>query len=254
MLLFLNPDLSGRVHELSIHWMPDDLGEVLNKGGQALKIKFSEKIKQNLISHCYGNVGILQKLTLEMLDNASIIEEKDSEYEFSDNSALDSAALYYADQLNPLYQQFARRVATGIRTKKSSTGIYAHSMAVIMSSTDEQLINGLNVDDIFYLANKRQPIIQKGNLRSILEKLDGLQIDTDGRGLVLTYNEATGDVTIIDKQLLLYRKFCTVKWPWEDLISEVDNRRTKRCTRRIFRRRAIAREYLVVLKDFVNLP
>lgn len=49
-----------------------------------------------------------------------------------------------------------------------------------------------------------------------------LQVDDDGRGLVLSYNEATAEVSIVDRQLLLYRRYATVKWPWEDMISEAD--------------------------------
>jgi len=55
-----------------------------------------------------------------------------------------------------------------------------------------------------------------------LEKIESLQIDQDGRGLVLGYSSASEELTIVDRQLLLYRQFATVKWPWEDLITEAD--------------------------------
>jgi hypothetical protein len=135
---------------------------------------------------------------------------------------LESAALFYADQLNPLYQQFARRVSGGIRNRKDSTGIYAHAMAVIMDAADDKLIDGLKIDEIFDIAHARQPRIQKGNLRTVLEKIESLQVDDDGRGLVIAYNDSTGDITAVDRQLLLYRQFCTVRWPWEDLIAEAE--------------------------------
>jgi len=47
-----------------------------------------------------------------------------------------------------------------------------------------------------------------------------LQVDEDGRGLVLAYNASSADVTIVDRQILLYRRYSTSKWPWEDLITE----------------------------------
>jgi len=55
----------------------------------------------------------------------------------------------------------------------------------------------------------------------VLEKFEALQVDDDGRGLVLSYNNATSEMTVVDRQLLLYRRYATVKWPWEDLIREV---------------------------------
>lgn len=56
----------------------------------------------------------------------------------------------------------------------------------------------------------------------MLEKIESLQVDDDGRGLVIAYNDSTGDITAVDRQLLLYRQFCTVRWPWEDLIAEAE--------------------------------
>ena len=128
----------------------------------------------------------------------------------------------YADQLNALYQQFAKRVSGGIRIRKDSTGIYAHAMAVILSAPDELLMKGLHLDTIFEAAHRRQGRVQKGNLRKVLDKFEELQVDEDGRGLVLSYNEASEEVTVVDRQLLLYRRYATVKWPWEEMIAEAD--------------------------------
>jgi hypothetical protein len=222
MLLFLNQDLTGRVHEIPISWSLADLENVLDKGGGALNLQFSPRFKERAIDLCYGNVGILQKLTLETLDHTGLTTGKWTSHGFDNLDALESAALFYADQLNPLYQQFARRVSGGIRNRKDSTGIYAHAMAVIMDAADDKLIDGLKIDEIFDIAHARQPRIQKGNLRTVLEKIESLQVDDDGRGLVIAYNDSTGDITAVDRQLLLYRQFCTVRWPWEDLIAEAE--------------------------------
>jgi hypothetical protein len=51
-------------------------------------------------------------------------------------------------------------------------------------------------------------------------KIDGLQIDTDGRGLVVTYIKDDQKVLNVDRQLLFYRKYLTISWPWEELIVE----------------------------------
>jgi hypothetical protein len=65
---------------------------------------------------------------------------------------------------------------------------------------------------------------------AILEKIESLQVDKDGRGLILDYNETNGDVTVVDRQLLLYRRFCTVRWPWEDLIQEAERQAGEQAT------------------------
>lgn len=220
MLIFLNPDLSGRIEEVPIFWSGDDLRRVLKKGGQALNLEFPEEFAAACVNDCYGNVGILQALTLKALDAMGIVEAASDRTTVNRLDALQSAALQYADQLNPLYQQFAKRVSGGIRTRQDSTGIYAYAMSVILDAPDELALRSIGLDYIFQKASAREPRIQKGNLRVVLEKFEHLQVDEEGRGLVIAYNEAEEEISVVDRQLLLYRKYCTVKWPWEDLIRE----------------------------------
>ncbi len=222
MLLYLNPDLTGRVHEVPIVWRPEDLRQIFIKGGSALNLEFSRQVQDRAITDCHENAGILQTLILGMLDRLGIDEEQDHITLVDDLDALEHSELFYADQLNPLYQQFARRVARGIRIRQNATGIYAHAMASVLSADDSDLIRGVPLDRIFAETHSREPRIQKGNLRTVLERIEELQVDDDGRGLVLAYNEANGDVTVVDRQVLLYRKYSTVKWPWEDLIREAE--------------------------------
>jgi hypothetical protein len=222
MLIHLNPDLSGRIEEVSIYWSDADLDQVITKGGNALKLNFSDAMKRRAISECFGNAGILQKLVLDTLDQLGITEEQSTNANVIDLGALESAELAYAEQLNPLYQQFATRVSKGIRNRQDSTGIYAHAIAVILEADDQTLMKGITRDQIYEIAHSRQNRIQKGNLGKVLEKFEELQVDSEGRGLVLSYNEATTEVAVVDRQLLLYRRYATVKWPWEDMIKEAD--------------------------------
>jgi hypothetical protein len=222
LLLHLNPDLTGRVTEVPIDWTPEDLEAILTKGGDALNIKFEQDVRTRLIPRAYSNAGLLQQLTLLTLDEAGITDKRFRTQTIADGNHVDNASMAYAEQLNPVYQQFAKRVAAGMRTRKNATGIYAHAMAVIMDASDQDLTSGLHARAIFEKASKRQRRIQYANLKAILEKLPELQIDDDGRGLILGYSPATDEITIVDRQLLLYRQFATVKWPWEDLIREAD--------------------------------
>ena len=222
LILHLNGDLAGRIHELSIDWNQNDLAEVIDNGSQALNIQFTSRIRNCLIEDSFGTVGIIQRLLLSTLDNTMIFEEQKKETIVDDFSAYESAGMDYAEQLNTLYQTFANRVAGGIRIRTKSTGIYAHMMAVVLEADDATLTGGMSIDRIFRQASSRESRIQKGNLRTILEKIDKLQIDDDGRGLIITYDQAQARVYIVDRQLFLYRKFATVKWPWETLIEVAD--------------------------------
>ncbi|OWA33495.1 hypothetical protein B9G55_22835 [Saccharibacillus sp. O16] len=222
MLIYLNADLSGRIKEFSIYWSDEDLKTVISKGSNALNIKIADSLIDQLVSNCFGNVGILQQLILLTLDEAELFEKQNVEVAVTDAINFSNAAQVYADQLNALYQQFAKTVSYGIRRRRDSTGIYAHAMAVIVDASDEKLINGLDLDEVFRISHQRQPRILKNNMRVILTKLEELQVDEDGRGLVIAFNESTDEITAVDRQLLFYRRHLTVNWPWEDLIAEAE--------------------------------
>lgn len=220
MLIYLNPDLAGRMEEISIYWSDYDLQCIIEKGSTALGVLFVEALKSRLVLDSFGNAGLLQKLVLNTLDEVGITEEQYPITTIDDVSAGEAAGMKYAEQLNPAYQQFAKRVSSGIRSRTDATGIYAYAMAVIMDESDDDLKKGLDLHTIFTKANARQPRIKKGNLRTVLEKFEGLQIDDDGRGLVLSFNEATDEIHVVDRQVLLYRKYATVKWPWDSMVLE----------------------------------
>ena len=167
---------------------------------------------------------MLQKLSLRLIDDELGIHDSAPEGQeviLDKVPEVQDAAMHVAEQLNQLYQAFAKRVCDGIRTRRNSTGIYAHAMAAVMSAKDDDLSVGLAARVIYERAHDRQPRIQFGNLKTVLMHFQELQVDEDGRGLVVAYDPQDEKVSVVDKQLLLYRKFATVKWPWEDLIEEV---------------------------------
>lgn len=224
MLITLNPDLSDRIEELSVTWSEAEIKQVFNKGCAALNLRPTDAVVTKLASISYGSVGLFQKLALRYLDDELGITEgapDGQEILVEDEAKIDDAAMHSAEQLNQLYQTFAKRVCEGIRARKNSTGIYAHGMAAIMAAPDEALTAGISARDIHAVAHSRQPRILLNNLKSALTKFPELQVDKEGRGLVLTYDTQGEIVSVVDRQLLLYRRFATVRWPWEELIEEV---------------------------------
>lgn len=220
MFVRLNGELSGRIEEISIEWGPDDLRAIIANGSSALGLVLSRDIQNRAIVDAFGNAGLLQRLVLRTLDEAGISCEQSSLVTIDDVACYEGAAMAVADQLNGVYQKFGERVASGIRTRADATGIYAHAMAAIVGAEDGLHMKGIPVDYIFDVAHERQPRIQKSNLKSVLTKIDGLQVDKDGRGLVVTYDDDKECVLNVDRQLLFYRRYLTVSWPWEQIISE----------------------------------
>ena len=222
LLTYMNPDLTGRIEEISIEWTDDELRQVIDNGSQALKIQIDDNIKNDMICDSFGNVGILQSLLLRLVeDEAGIEETQDFNTPIVNPVFYDNAAKGYANQLDGLYQQFAQTLSTGIRQrKKKSTGIYALSMEAIVNATDRQLMKGFSRNDIYTITNRKEPRIKKGNLKSVLKKLVELQRPETGRSLVISYDESIDSVFAIDLQLLFYRKHHTMKWPWEEMAEE----------------------------------
>ena len=94
------------------------------------------------------------------------------------------------------------------------------------TSTTANLLKkyGLSRNKIFMYANGKEPRVQKGNLKTVLGKLVDLQKPESGRGLVISYDEATDVIFVVDYQLLFYRKHHIMRWPWEEMIEEAQQK------------------------------
>jgi len=57
-------------------------------------------------------------------------------------------------------------------------------------------------------------------LRTVLRKFREIQIDDRGKGLVLTFDDLTESIIVVDRGLVFYRKYMTAKWPFERLIED----------------------------------
>jgi hypothetical protein len=225
-LLSLNRDLVNRMREHSVVWSDADLDKIFLRGGPALNVTFDSAFRTRAVAVSYGNAGILQRIILDSLDELGIEEEQDKLLEVDNVEVLETVGLSYAEDLNGVYQPFAKRVSAGIRTRQNATGIYAHAMAAALEASDRELIRGVHIDTIFAKASGREPRIIKGNLKTALGRIESLQVDSEGRGLVLSY--ADEHVRVVDRELLLYRQYQTVHWPWEDLINDAETNEFER--------------------------
>jgi len=219
-LTYLNPDLTGRMTEISVIWTKDDLAESLLKGASALNCEVPIRIVNNLVDDSYGNIGVLQSLALHLFDAFKIDGWREERRVLSGSAQVDLAGMVFANQLEAVYKNFAERVSNGIRQRKNSTRIYAHAMWTIFELPDDVLLDGASCDLIFELSHKRERRIQKGNLRSVLRKFDELQVDTHGKGLILTFDEGNDAVLVVDRTVLFFRKYRTYPWPWETIAKD----------------------------------
>ena len=221
LLTFMNPDLTGRIEEISVSWKNEELREVIRLGSQALNIEIDSNIQRDMIADSFGNVGILQSLLLKLVEDEADIEETQAiKLNIVNPEFYINAAKAYATQLDGRYQQFAQTLSIGIRQRKKSTGIYALAMEAIVNATDGQLMYGFSRNEIFIIANGKEPRVKKGNLKTVLGKLVELQKPEAGRSLVISYDESIDSIFAVDLQFLFYRKHHTMQWPWEEMAEE----------------------------------
>jgi hypothetical protein len=120
-LTYLNPDLSGRITEVSVDWSRDELRKSFEKGCAALKVLPEREIAERISQDSYSNIGILQTLAANLMDAYGINKDQKETVELTDISKLDDAGMAYADQLEAVYSLFAERVSDGIRKRKDAT-------------------------------------------------------------------------------------------------------------------------------------
>jgi hypothetical protein len=222
LLIHLNPDLSGRIEEISIYWSEGDLRKVIEQGCSALNVSISEEISSVIVKDSFNTVGILQQLMIRLLDHSGV-ERKNSTISYIYNKEdYESVAMNYAEQLNALYQTFSKNVADGIRKRKNATGIYAHMLAVILETDVDKLIKGLTTDELFETTHAREPRITKGNLRQALRRINSIQLDESEKGVIVSYDEFKDEICVIDRQLFFYRKYATARWPFQSIIEQVN--------------------------------
>lgn len=221
LLPYMNPDLTGRVEELSLSWSDEELLEVIKQGCNALNITITDDICQHLVQDSFGNVGVLQSLLIKLVEDIENIEKTcNPKQRISNLNNYFQAAKEYATQLDGIYQQFAKRLSDGMRKRNKSTGIYAYTMKAIVEASDDSLRNGYPRSEIFEVIHQEEERIQKGNLRAVLRKLEELQQNSYQGGLVIGYDDSSDVVFVVDLQLLFYRKHHTMNWPWESMVEE----------------------------------
>ncbi|MBA3927414.1 hypothetical protein [Listeria rustica] len=217
LLVSLNHDLLHRVNSLSINWSEEDLCKVIQKGEQLLNVEVGDELKKIIVKDSFGNVALLQTLIKNILLEYEIYGKQKSKVVIDDFGVYLRIAQRQAEDLEIVYQNFAKNVSEGIRKRKNSTDSYKLAIENILSMGDQILIEGYPKDDLFKILNEKNPKIIRPNFDSMLNKLEEIQADDDGRNIILSYDESRKLIILNDKQLLFYRKHKTKNWPWEDL-------------------------------------
>lgn len=96
-LTYLNPDLSGRMTEVSLYWSNDDLASSLLKGAESLNCSVADALVARLVQDSYGNIGLLQSLALAFFEESGVEAFQEDPKTLADPSNAEAAEMIFAE-------------------------------------------------------------------------------------------------------------------------------------------------------------
>jgi hypothetical protein len=219
LLAYYNSDLSGRIDEIDVQWSDSELDEVLAKGESALKIIITPEIRVQMISDASQNVGLLQRIAERFCYSAGVLETADAAIgiTLSAPENLGEARKSICSEEASRYRQFGQAISRGFKSnEESELKVYLYIARCAMEASDHELRDGIHYDAIFDRVNVMNPRVRRSDLTAALQRLNRLQEDRQVSPLVLSYNEKTRQMQLVDRELLFYRKYGNPSWPWND--------------------------------------
>ena len=209
LLTYYNGDLDGRVEDLRLEWSDDELGEVLSRGGAALKVKFSDALRGELIADAFGNVGLVQRLAEHVCLAEGIVETaKNRELEIGESLA--RARGEVADDMHQRYRAFADNFVRGMKRISDGPEVYKHLLREFTAADTVELRAGIDSKELLgRITSHRGEAIRQSDLTQALDRVDRLQVKIGIRPPVLAYNRRSRRLFLADRSFLFYRQHGT---------------------------------------------
>lgn len=217
LLTYYNGNLDGRVEDLRLVWIDDDLAAVLSKGSDALNIAMSDDLVAALVADAHGNVGLVQRLAEQVCVNAGISERQDERVLIDVGDGLDAARVAVSEGMKARYDAFADDFVRGMKRMKEGLAVYKHLLRAFTASSTQDLIEGIDSSDLLERIQNSHPDppIRGSDLTQALDRVDRLQAKIGVQPPVLTYNHDRRRLFLADRSFLFYRQHGEPTWPWE---------------------------------------
>jgi hypothetical protein len=214
-LSYYNGDLSGRVDDVYLTWRDDELMAVLQQGAAALNVEFSSEVERAIVEAAVGNVGTLQRLAEAICLRFGIYETVREKRSINSMSFLHEACREVAASMGGRYVTFSQRFIQGLRRLSQGRRSYEALLRAIVESNDQDVLSGLTVDQILNFANSMNFAVTRSSLQSAMLNIASLQAKMEIQPIVLSYDHHGGRLVLVDRSLLLYRRYRTQAWPWD---------------------------------------
>lgn len=214
LLTYFNGDLEGRVDDFHLTWEDTELRKVLSQGADALDIKLTTELIDEIVSDAYENVGLVHRLAYNLL-KLEKVDSLPTGAVIDVNENLTKARASVADEMSGRFDTFAANFVGGMRRMPTGLVVYLHLLRAITASADDDLL-GAGIDSRQLLSSINNDGIRLSDLTQALERIDRLQVKIEVTPPVLTYHRAGKRVQLVDRSFLFYRKYGTQNWPWDD--------------------------------------
>lgn len=217
LLPYYNGDLSGRIDEIDVQWNNAELEEVLSKGERALNIRLAPEIRVQVVTDASQNVGLLQRIAEKFCIHSGIFGtvEESTPATLSNQDALNLCRVEICSEEASRYRQFADALSRGFKSnEESELKVYQNIARVCIEADDHDLREGLHYDTMYERVHAFNDRVRRSDLTAALQRLNRLQQDRQVSPLVVSYNEKSRYVQLVDRELLFYRKYGNPVWPW----------------------------------------
>jgi hypothetical protein len=215
LLTYYNGDLQGRLEDIHLTWSSEDLDQVLEKGSNALGVRLSSSLRNELIDDAAGSVGTLQQLAEQLFLAEKILDRQAVQKYLTPGDGLERARRAVATSMRHRFEAFADHYSGASQQLAPQCRQPTQVLRVLFEASDRELIEGLQIDEV-----EKRLAIRVGNSLATGEatSLAGSLLDAQARMAirppVLEYNPHSGRVYVADRSLLFFRRYGTPRWPW----------------------------------------
>lgn len=217
MLVGYNGDLNGRIDEIDLVWQDEELRRIIELGEDALNIKISPDLVDQIVKDANGSVGLLQRILENYCIEEVCYETKPEMTQLQDQSKLEKARKRICQQEANRYRLFGWAVPEGFPSSNAATKlVYKRIIQACIEAPELELLAGLTLSSLEEKIIHLDRNVKRKSIREALLKIDRLQNDKNINPIIATYNPVTRMFHLADRELLFYRKYGGPKWPWED--------------------------------------
>lgn len=205
-LIVYNGDLTGRIISVNADkWSSAELTQAIDEGGKLLNIEFSDKFKDDVITHCLNSVYLVQEACRRACMLSDITQTQENSVEIGNGlDGKEIIASIVSDQ-SARYNSFLLNFSEGFQ----DTELQMHKWILhpVLCATIAELELGLKFKDIRAALQAIHPRGEKLNLGNVTQSLQStasLQIKKNIMPIILDYDQTNRKLNVVDKGFLIW--------------------------------------------------